>query len=90
MASLLASIPAPTRDYSREGAGVGAGPSSAPVTVSKAAPPYGSRQGFVPRRLEDFGGVRGAQKPAPALHGLHHGRGRRRRGRSPRPARRWR
>ena len=86
MASLLASIPAPTRDYSREGAGVGAGPSSAPVTVSKAAPPYGSRQGFVPRRLEDFGGVRGAQKAALALHGQHHGRGQGAAGRRPRPA----
>jgi len=52
--SLLASIPAPTRDLAREEA-PGPAPASAPSRPIKEAPAYGQRKGYVPRRQEDFG-----------------------------------
>jgi SNW domain-containing protein 1 len=63
--SLLAAIPAPTRDLTDDG------PALKPVRAAhvtprsavKEPPPYGKRQGFVPRRLEDFGnGAPGAHR----------------------------
>ena len=54
--SLLASIPAPTKELLREEAPAPSKlPSAAPTRNVKQPPPYGQRQGFVPRRQEDFG-----------------------------------
>jgi SNW domain-containing protein 1 len=52
--SLLASIPAPTRDLAREEAPSPAA-ASAPSRPVKEPPAYGQRKGYVPRRQEDFG-----------------------------------
>ncbi|KAL6770561.1 hypothetical protein ACKKBF_B31765 [Auxenochlorella protothecoides x Auxenochlorella symbiontica] len=55
--SLLASLPAPVKTYTAPDAPAPTGPSGEdsrrPV---KEVPPYGRRQGFVPRRVDDFGG----------------------------------
>lgn len=52
--SLLASIPAPTRELVREEDPAPAA-ASAPARPVKEIPPYGQRKGFVPRRQDDFG-----------------------------------
>lgn len=62
MASLLASLPAPAREYGR-GDDVNARPSSSSdamvasssTPAGRQLPPYGRRKGFVPRKPEDFG-----------------------------------
>ena len=55
MATLLSSIPAPAKEYSRPAP---EGPSSsgaAGARITREPPPCGKRAGFVPRRIEDFG-----------------------------------
>ncbi|KAG7669804.1 hypothetical protein Ndes2437B_g05991 [Nannochloris sp. 'desiccata'] len=52
--SLLASIPAPTRDLARDEAPAPVA-ASAPSRPVKELPAYGQRKGHVPRRQEDFG-----------------------------------
>ncbi|KAH7619205.1 hypothetical protein Ndes2526B_g06158 [Nannochloris sp. 'desiccata'] len=52
--SLLASIPAPTRDLARDEAPAPVA-ASAPSRPVKELPAYGQRKGYVPRRQEDFG-----------------------------------
>lgn len=53
MASVLGHLPAPTREHApapRENTAT-----QQAGRLTKEAPPYGKRQGFVPRRLEDYG-----------------------------------
>ena len=52
--SLLASIPAPTRDLGAPEP-VERAPEPAPSRIAKEIPPYGQRKGFVPRKPEDYG-----------------------------------
>ena len=54
--SLLASIPAPSRELVREEAPAAAAPSGLGRTApAKELPSYGQRKGFIPRRQDDFG-----------------------------------
>jgi SNW domain-containing protein 1 len=53
MATLLSSLPAPSKQFN--GPVAPAAPVIKELAV-KDAPPYGKRAGFVPRRPEDFGG----------------------------------
>lgn len=56
MASILGSLPAPSRQYERPAAEPSAGAAtSLAMRGLKEPPAYGSRKGFVPRRLEDYG-----------------------------------
>lgn len=56
--SLLASIPAPTRDLSAADAPVqrAAPPQPTKIAKEKEIPPYGQRKGYIPRKQEDYGG----------------------------------
>lgn len=55
--SLLASLPAPVQSYEAPEAPAPSAPGSAVHVkkLTKEVPPYGRRQGFVPRRVEDYG-----------------------------------
>lgn len=55
--SLLASLPAPVQSYEAPEAPAPSAPGSAvhAKKLVKEVPPYGRRQGFVPRRVEDYG-----------------------------------
>jgi len=54
--SLLASLPAPSRDLSSSDAPLIAPSIARPLGRSvKEIPPYGQRQGFIPRKQEDYG-----------------------------------
>ena len=56
MASILGQLPAPQRAYERPTAGQeGPGTALQAARAVKEPPPYGRRQGFTPRRLDDFG-----------------------------------
>lgn len=54
--SLLASLPVPTKTYAAPEPELPtpSGAKQAPGVI-REVPPYGRRQGFVPRRVEDFG-----------------------------------
>src|SRR5689334_8415468 len=68
--SLLASIPAPTRDLvAPEPA---AAPIVAPSRIVADVPPYGQRKGFVPRKLEHYGEGERAEQLARSAPRLPH------------------
>jgi SNW domain-containing protein 1 len=53
--ALLSSIPAPSKEYTRPEAPPTTSAALVASRVTREPPPYGKRQGFVPRRLEDYG-----------------------------------
>jgi SNW domain-containing protein 1 len=53
--SILASLPAPTKELVQREPEPSSQRPSQQSLVRKELPPYGQRKGFIPRRQEDFG-----------------------------------